>query len=146
MGWREKLRRKGAPAKQLNRVDEEVGERLVREGVMTRAQLEEAREFESLEEWVKATVPGWRPDNPVAVRDEEQAWQHTLMEFQGHLSQLPECQAAARGDKRPFRANVEDGVEKYKGSTLTRHNLRCPYCGLTYTLYYRKADLYISLD
>jgi hypothetical protein len=146
MRWREKLRRKEAPAKQVNRADDEVRERLLREGVLTREQLEEAREYESLDEWVKATLPGWKPDNPIAVRDEEQAWEHTLKSFQGHLSQLSDCQAAARGDKRPFRQNVEAGVEEYKGSTLMRHILRCPYCGMTHTFYYRKADLYISLD
>lgn len=162
MGWRERLRRKVEPRAQVDRDaraptteadrrrvlperEVEVAERLVREGTMTSEQLEQALEYGSLEEWVKSTQPGWSPENPRPVRDEEMAWKRTVEEFQGHLSQLPECQARAREDNRPFRENVDASVVGHEGAKLTRHTLRCPYCGLTHELYYEKVDLYIDL-
>jgi hypothetical protein len=143
MRWREKVQRKKTPAR-LPEQAEALGERLVRQGVMSSSDLEEARELGSIEAWAKKHIVGFASERPMPVADEEEAWAQTGKAFQGHLTQEPTCQQAARGDTRPFREYVEAGVEKYNGETLMRHTLRCPYCTLVVTLYYRRAAA--SLD
>jgi hypothetical protein len=143
MRWREKVQRKKTPAR-LPEQAEALGERLVRQGVMSTTDLEEARELGSIEEWAKKRIVGFSPERPTPVADEEEAWAQTGKAFQGHLAQDQPCQEAARGDKRPFREHVEVGVEEYDGQRLIRHTLRCPYCTLVATLYYTRAAA--SLD